>query len=214
MNEFIIRLKTSILLIICLYISTYSSIFLFLILLFGLNQMIFEFYNLFSKIFKNKKKLFFISQFVIILLTTYLITFVWLSLSSENTPQKIIFFFIITVTISTDIGGYCFGKIFKGKKITKLSPKKTYSGMIGSYLFSILFSFLIFKSFMSINEIIILSVILSLFSQLGDLLVSFIKRMAKVKDTGNLLPGHGGLLDRFDGLILALPIGSILYKII
>ena len=86
--------------------------------------------------------------------------------------------------------------------------------MIGSYLFSILFSFLIFKSFMSINEIIILSVILSLFSQLGDLLVSFIKRMAKVKDTGNLLPGHGGLLDRFDGLILALPIGSILYKII
>ena len=134
-----------------------------------------------------------------------------------------VFILIMVICISTDLGGYFFGKLFKGPKLTKISPKKTYSGVVGSFIFSVIFVILYINSSffnLSINIIlpifnenelyykisfIVFVLIISLFSQLGDLLISYFKRLSNVKDTGKLIPGHGGLLDRVDGIILAIP---------
>ena len=122
------------------------------------------------------------------------------------------FLFIVLICVSTDIGGYVFGKIFKGPKLTKISPSKTYSGAIGSFIFSVVAGLLFIKyienKFLETDPIIVLIsiLIISLISQLGDLIISYFKRKAKLKDTGKILPGHGGLLDRIDGLIFVMPI--------
>ena len=124
--------------------------------------------------------------------------------------------FITTVCISTDIGGYLFGNIFKGPKLTKISPKKTYSGMVGGYLLSILSSFFLIKfliidSSLKLNtHLFIFSFFISTISQLGDLVISYFKRLSKIKDTGKLIPGHGGLLDRIDGMIFAFPFSYLI----
>jgi len=116
--------------------------------------------------------------------------------------------FVILITISTDIGGYIFGKIFKGPKLTRVSPNKTYAGMVGGYLLS-LTSLLIITSFIdyqvTLFRLFLVTILLSTISQIGDIIVSYFKRKAKIKNTGNLIPGHGGLLDRIDGLIFAVP---------
>ena len=96
-----------------------------------------------------------------------------------------------------------------GKKLTKVSPNKTISGSIGSFCFSLAppLLFYIFDQseyFYSFNNFL-LCLQISLVCQLGDIFISYIKRKAKVKDTGNFLPGHGGLLDRIDGIIFAIP---------
>ena len=111
------------------------------------------------------------------------------------------------ISISTDIGGYVFGKIIKGPKLTNISPNKTYAGMIGSFICSLIISmlFIIYFNF-SIN-LIFFTLLISLVSQIGDLFISYLKRKANIKDTGNFLPGHGGLLDRLDGIIFAIPLG-------
>ena len=117
--------------------------------------------------------------------------------------------YIISICIFSDIGGYVIGKTIGGKKLTKISPKKTISGSIGSFCFSIV-PFLLFYNFdqseysYSFNNFL-LCLEISLVCQLGDIFVSYIKRKAKVKDTGNFLPGHGGLLDRIDGIIFVIP---------
>ncbi len=130
------------------------------------------------------------------------------------------FIFILLVCISTDIGGYVFGKFFKGPKLISISPNKTYSGVIGGYLFSILSIIILFKfSFFFPSKINLLSntyilvILISTISQLGDILVSYFKRLSNVKDTGNLIPGHGGLLDRADGIIFAFPFAYIILSI-
>ena len=128
------------------------------------------------------------------------------------------FLFIVIICISTDIGGYIFGKIFKGPKLTKISPNKTYAGVIGAFFFVIIFVFFINKYLLNFASekisfginIFILAILISIFSQLGDILISYFKRQAKVKDSGKLIPGHGGLLDRIDGMIFAFPIFYIL----
>ena len=118
------------------------------------------------------------------------------------------------ICISSDIGGYIFGNIFKGKKITKISPNKTYSGMIGSYILAVLFSYLFFGNQYDLNLLLIYTLVVSSISQCGDFFISYLKRKAKIKDTGRLLPGHGGFLDRLDGLIFALPIGLIFIRLV
>ena len=124
------------------------------------------------------------------------------------------FIFIITICIFTDIGGYIFGKIFKGPRLTKVSPKKTYSGVVGSFLISLLFGLIYIKYFGQKSKIlletdhifiILLILFISLVSQIGDLIISYFKRKAKLKDTGKILPGHGGFLDRIDGIIFVMP---------
>ena len=122
------------------------------------------------------------------------------------------FIYIVLVCVFTDLGGYFFGKFFKGPKLTKISPKKTYSGVIGSFLLPILFTYIFINyvkhDYSQILNLSLLSLVLiiSFISQLGDLIISYFKRIAKVKDTGKILPGHGGILDRIDGLIFVLPI--------
>ena len=122
------------------------------------------------------------------------------------------FLFIILICIFTDIGGYVFGKVLKGPKLIKLSPKKTYAGVLGGLLFALmtglLYSRFIEMIFLKTNSLVLILVILiiSIISQIGDLIISFFKRKAKLKDTGNIIPGHGGLLDRIDGLIFVFPI--------
>jgi len=128
------------------------------------------------------------------------------------------FFFIIVICIFTDMGGYVFGKIFKGPKLTSISPNKTYSGVIGSFLIS-LAAGLIFLQYTNINlfknnsfEFLLSILFISLISQIGDLIISYFKRLAKIKDTGKILPGHGGLLDRIDGIIFAIPFSYLLFN--
>ena len=130
------------------------------------------------------------------------------NLGAESLP---FFLFIIIICISTDIGGYFFGKIFKGPKLTKISPNKTYSGMIGSYFLSVVvinlfYSYSFFENFtnFTFNSLIIV-LLISTISQIGDIIISYFKRLSKVKNTGKIIPGHGGLLDRIDGMIFAFP---------
>jgi phosphatidate cytidylyltransferase len=125
-------------------------------------------------------------------------------------------FFVITVCISTDIGGYFFGKTLKGPKLTKISPNKTYAGMIGSFLFSIIFSIIFINIVLDENlylNWLILIILLSSISQSGDIIISYFKRVSKIKDTGKIIPGHGGLLDRIDGMIFVFPVAYIFFLI-
>ena len=123
------------------------------------------------------------------------------------------FLLIITICIFTDIGGYLFGNIFKGPKLTRISPKKTYSGVFGGFLLSLIAG-LIFTNYFFIEKkifnedlfLLIIILFISMISQLGDLIISYFKRKAKIKDTGKIIPGHGGLLDRIDGMIFVFPI--------
>ena len=125
------------------------------------------------------------------------------------------FLFLIIVCMFTDIGGYFFGKTFKGPRLTKVSPKKTYSGVVGSFFISLLFGLIYIKYFGQKSKIlletdplflILLILFISLVSQIGDLIISYFKRKAKLKNTGNILPGHGGFLDRIDGIVFVMPI--------
>ena len=131
------------------------------------------------------------------------------------------FLFIIIICISTDMGGYILGNLFKGPKLTKISPKKTYSGLIGGYIFSIIFTniFLNYSYLLNLKKfefdltIFILAMLVSSFSQIGDIIISYFKRLSKIKDTGKIIPGHGGILDRVDGMIFAFPFSYLIYLI-
>jgi len=125
-----------------------------------------------------------------------------------TTNDYLVFLFVTSICILTDIGGYIFGKLIKGPKLTKFSPNKTYAGMFGGYLLS--FISIIFISFANFNykglNIFIFILIISTVSQLGDIFISYFKRLSKIKDTGKIIPGHGGILDRVDGMIFAFPV--------
>ena len=130
------------------------------------------------------------------------------------------FLFILIVCIFTDIGGYLFGKTFKGPKLIKISPNKTYAGVIGSFLFSLIAGLVFIKYVDEIGfknndqlEVLLVILFISFISQIGDLIISYFKRKAKLKDTGKILPGHGGFLDRVDGLIFVMPVIYLMYLI-
>ena len=120
--------------------------------------------------------------------------------------------FVLLICVATDVGGYIFGKIFKGPKLTKISPNKTYSGMIGGYFLSLI-SLSYFMNWInqetSINWFIV-TILISSISQIGDIIISYFKRLSKIKNTGKIIPGHGGLLDRIDGMIFAFPLFYII----
>ncbi len=137
----------------------------------------------------------------------------------DDGENLVFFLFIFLICISTDIGGYIFGKIFKGPKLIKISPKKTYSGMVGGYIFSFIIIFLLFEySELLFNantkwlpKVYLHIIIISTVSQIGDIIISYFKRLSKIKDTGKIIPGHGGILDRIDGMIFAFPFAYIVY---
>ncbi len=133
----------------------------------------------------------------------------------EKNGSEIFVIYSLLICINSDIGGLIFGKTFKGKKLTKISPNKTISGSIGSFFLSIILIPIFLKNFInfSLDELILITLFISLVSQAGDLFISFLKRNAKVKDTGDLLPGHGGFLDRIDGMLFAIPFGILLFNL-
>ena len=152
---------------------------------------------------------------MISLLYLSLLVYLILSIESFYPNLKLYLLYSVLVAILSDVGGLVFGKTFKGKKLTKISPNKTISGSIGSLIFSLFlipffYEKLIFKSFLTL---ILITVAITITSQLGDLFISLLKRKANVKDTSDLLPGHGGFLDRMDGIIFAIPIGVLLFGI-
>ena len=216
-SELTKRILTSIVLVAivlnCLFISNYAWLVLLIIV-----SIIswFEFFNLTIKIYKN----FFLKLILSLLNFSVLFLFAYSAYKVRNEAGELIILFILLVCISSDVGGYVVGKNVGGKKLTKISPNKTISGSIGSFLFS-LFPIGIYALIANVTnivsfkfalekEVIVGCLIISLISQVGDLIISYFKRLAKVKDTGNILPGHGGMLDRIDGIIFTIPIVHIL----
>ena len=202
------RSYTSISLLIILFLMFKFEIFLVFILLVTGVISVLEFFKIGKKIF-HKKIFALISYFFFF--TALLTIFSLIIFFSSFIQIKIILFIILLGCISSDIGGFVVGKIIKGPKLTNISPNKTISGAFGSILFSCMtvsgIFFYINQNF--IFKTLIIGFITSLASQIGDLFFSYLKRKAKLKDTGNFLPGHGGVLDRIDGILFGLPIGFV-----
>jgi phosphatidate cytidylyltransferase len=213
------RIATSVFLISLLIgMFFYSYIMIVSLIIIAIISWI-EFYALISKILKkNNLKDNFFRFFYKTLSLFYLSGLVCLIfiIESQYSNLKIYLLYSTLVAILSDIGGLVFGKIFKGKKLTKISPNKTVFGSIGSFILSILLIPLFYKGHIDQSLIIMLliTIIISLTSQLGDLFISYLKRKAKVKNTSDLLPGHGGILDRIDGIIFAIPMGIFLFRVI
>jgi phosphatidate cytidylyltransferase len=196
----------------------YSYIMIIFLIIIAIISWI-EFYALISKIFKKKVlKNRFYRFFYKALSLFYLSGLVYLIFAIESVYSnlKIYLLYSVLVAVLSDIGGLVCGKIFKGKKLTKISPNKTIAGSIGSFIFSILLIPFFYEGQIEQNliNILLITIIISLTSQFGDLFISFLKRKAKVKDTSDLLPGHGGVLDRIDGIIFAIPVGIYLFIVI
>jgi phosphatidate cytidylyltransferase len=208
------RIYTSItLLILTLLIIKYNAALVFVLLIFGVVSLL-EFMSLINKIKLNK----FYSLISNIFFTVYLFLFCSIFFLLANFLQlKIIIFILLFGCVASDIGGFIFGKIFKGPKLTRISPNKTYAGSLGSIISTIivLSSAIFFFTNSFSYVVIIIAIITSIACQIGDLFFSFLKRKAKIKDTGDFLPGHGGVLDRLDGILIGVPTGmfflSILY---
>lgn len=207
------RLLTSIFLFITiLLIIKYDPLLLFVLIIFGVLSVI-EFFNIIKKITKNNIiKL--IQNFMFVL---YVFLFCLLFFVFSNIIQlKIILYIILSGCIASDIGGFVIGKTIKGPKLTSISPNKTISGSFGSIIFSIIVMNLLFLYFLntfSLN-LIVISLFTSIGCQIGDLFFSYLKRKAKFKDTGNFLPGHGGIIDRLDGIFLGIPVGFLSLNLI
>ena len=210
------RIFTSILLILLLFAMYFYSFVMITALVVVFIILWIEFLALISKIFqKNKfkdKVLRFLYKAMSLL---YLLSLFFFIIVVESYYQNLKLFIIYSVltAILSDIGGLVFGKTFKGRKLTKISPNKTIAGSIGSFIFSLLLIPIFYQELIvfKILTLVIITLIISFASQLGDLFISFLKRKAKVKDTSDLLPGHGGFLDRLDGVILSIPVGFIMF---
>ena len=207
------RIYTSFILFFLVFlIFRFNFILVYSLLILGIFSIL-EFLNISSKIFK--KKIFKYSLNLIFIF--YVFLFSSLLIYFFNFFQlKILIFIILFGCISSDIGGYIVGNILKGPKLTKISPKKTIAGALGSILLTNLSTFILFFYLTGVSNlnIILIATITSISCQLGDLMFSFLKRKAKIKDTGNFFPGHGGVLDRLDGILLGVPVGiivSVLY---
>ena len=204
------RIFTSIVLIILLFLIMINNLALGAVLIILGTFSLIEFFNISLKIFKKKRLKQFLSNLIF---TIYIFSFCsYFFALSFFLHLKLILFVILITCVASDIGGFVFGKIFKGPKLTKVSPNKTISGSIGSILFS---SSVISLSIYFITEsfdpyILIIGILVSISCQIGDLFFSFLKRKSSIKDSGNFLPGHGGVLDRVDGLLLGVPIGFLI----
>ncbi len=218
--NFLNRIFTSLILSGILFFCLFLNNFLWLYLLVVTSIISFnEFSNLIKKKLKKDKNKILLYNFISII---YLVIFTLIGYYLKNNdPFNLLF--VILICVFSDTGGYIVGKLIGGKKLTNISPNKTISGSIGSFIFSI-FPLIIFLTVFSdsnlnfiaenmkknVYALIATSLFLSLICQIGDLFISYFKRQAKVKDTGSILPGHGGLLDRIDGLIFVIPVAFII----
>ena len=204
------RILTSIIILpLSIFFILKGGKFLTFFLIFVLFAGIHELYS----VFKKTKSILFLSSILIIsLFSIYYLR--------EN--SEFFLYWALVVAISSDIGGYVFGKIFKWKKLTKISPKKTISGVFGSYFFSIvcwsIFLETYYQNYLGVDvaisfRILLITIIFSTIAQIGDLTISYFKRLEKIKDTGKILPGHGGIFDRIDGLMFVAILASILHII-
>ena len=212
-ENFLKRIITSLFLISILFSMFISPMMMIIIIIIISSLSFYEFNRLFFKIFKSRFLKFLSSGLVLLyLISLVFIIFYIESVNILNPKYKLFILYSIIISIASDLGGYFFGKLLKGNKLTKISPNKTVSGVIGAFIFSILIIPIFYTdlNFISTNLLFIATIFISLVSQLGDLFISFLKRLAKVKDTGNILPGHGGILDRVDGILFAAPIGLLL----
>jgi phosphatidate cytidylyltransferase len=205
------RILTSIILFLILFLMITSNfILVYFLIIFSVYAFI-EFTNIISKInIKNKINIFILNFGFLI----YVFCFSALLLINFFHPEsKILTLIIILICIFSDIGGLIFGKLFKGPKLIKISPNKTLSGCIGSFIFSTVLSIFLLQGIYGLFSyyFILFGIAISFSTQLGDLFFSFLKRKAKLKDTGNILPGHGGVLDRIDGILLGLPTGILTF---
>ena len=212
------RIFTSIILISLLTLM-YFYTFIMIISLVTIATIVWiEFYALISKIIKKnntKDKILRFFYKTISLLYLSILVYFLLLVESHYLNLKIYVLYSVLVAIFSDIGGLIIGKTFKGKKLTKISPNKTISGSIGSFVISLLLIPLFINQLTNFNLLILILITLSisLISQLGDLFISFLKRKAKVKNTSDILPGHGGFLDRVDSIIFSIPLGIMLFNI-
>jgi len=216
-QEFIKRIISSVILIpIALFFVIKGSFFFnfFILICFVITS--YEWFMM------SRKKPYILPGFIFIIFSFYTVYYT----RNEMDGDYFYFITIVMICIFTDIGGYLFGKIFKGPKLTKISPNKTYAGMIGGYLCSIIFmstvfnnlDFVFFNIFvneapheLSLNNFLLV-IVISTISQLGDITVSYFKRLSKIKNTGKIIPGHGGLLDRIDGMIFDFPAFYLITK--
>ena len=221
------RVITSIILLSLLFFVNFSHqiIFIIFILILGL-IVCFETNKIFLKLISQHSsranyttKKFNLNLLILNLITFCYVFFIFCNFSYEihRLEGSIFFLYVICICFFTDIGGYAFGNIIGGRKLTKISPNKTISGTIGSLVFSIIPLIIFFiLGYLDIEfslKNITFCLLISVISQLGDLSVSYLKRKAKIKDTGKILPGHGGVLDRIDGIIFAVPFSYFLIKI-
>ena len=206
-SETIKRLLSSIVLLpfIIFVIIKGSYIFNFLIILFFLISS--------YEWIKMNKKYFYKFFGLLVLIISFYSTY---KLRNEFDIGYIYLLLVTLICVLTDIGGYIFGKLFQGPKLTKISPNKTYSGMLGSFLMPSIFIYIFLnfsnqEFFKFTKEFFFFILIISFISQLGDLIVSYFKRKSNIKDTGNIIPGHGGVLDRIDGMIFAFPFSYLFF---
>ena len=210
-NEFVKRLISSIILIpLTFFFIIKGSVLFNLFILFCFLIISYEWYMM------SKKRPYNLIGFLFLFFSFYSIYI----LRNEYPGEYLYVLLIISICIFTDIGGYIFGKVLKGPKLTKYSPNKTYSGMLGAYTLAILFTSILFNNdIFFLNEVdtnlnsLIFVFVISTVSQLGDILISYFKRLSNIKDTGTIIPGHGGLLDRVDGMIFAFPFSFIILSL-
>ena len=216
-SELINRTISSFFLLLFTFLSALLYDYIFLSILFIIIILSWvEWIKIIEKInFKKTFRILHIISFLIYLFFAFIICF------NIFIIDKYFFLTILMICIFSDIGGYVFGKTFGGKKLTKISPNKTISGLIGSFILSYIGFFLIYFYFNNLlfvridfEALFFIPFLISAICQAGDLFISYYKRKAKIKNTGNLIPGHGGLLDRIDGTIFALPIGFIIISLL
>ena len=215
-SELLKRSISSLFLMGLTFISALINDYIFLSLLFIVIILSWiEWIQIIEKIrFKKIYRIIHIILFLIYLLMAFIICL------NVFIIDKYFFLSILMICVFSDVGGYVFGKTFGGKRLSKISPNKTISGSIGSFILSYIGFFVIYLYFsdlifvkLQIEALVFIPFFISLICQLGDLFISYFKRRAKIKNTGNLIPGHGGLLDRIDGSIFALPIGFIIISL-
>ena len=213
LSNFQKRFYTSIVLLSIIFlIFKFNIILVYFLIILGIFSIL-EFMDVTKRLSINLFLLYFINFIFIFYVFIFCLNFFLFS----NLPGlKIILLILLLACVASDIGGFIFGKIFKGPKLTKISPNKTYSGALGSIILSLIIVLFLTYYFVQIIDlkIVIVAIMTSIFCQIGDLIFSFLKRKARLQDTGKILPGHGGILDRLDGILLGVPLGFVTFVLI